>query len=91
MPVASAMRQMNSRVYSPAQCVGQLAENSAAKGSNFNATSFEVTVLPEFASSTRAKDTDAGVASNTQGLKVLDDGVGFLRSKTCSPMAHLKA
>ncbi|KAL0050238.1 hypothetical protein WJX82_007023 [Trebouxia sp. C0006] len=78
VPVASAMRQMDSRVYSPAQCVGQLAENSAAKGSNFNATSFEVTVLPEFASATRAKDTDAGVASNTQALKVLDDGVGFL-------------
>ncbi len=78
VPVASAMRQMDSRVYSPAQCVGQLAENSAAKGGNFNATSFEVTILPEFASSTRAKDTDAGVASNTQALKVLDDGVGFL-------------
>ncbi|KAL0022094.1 hypothetical protein WJX79_007477 [Trebouxia sp. C0005] len=69
---------MDSRVYSPAQCVGQLAENSAAKGSNFNATSFEVTILPQFASSTRAKDTDVGVPSNTQALKVLDDGVGFL-------------
>ena len=45
VPVASAMRQMDSRVYSPAQCVGQLAENSAAKGSNFNATSFEVNHL----------------------------------------------
>ncbi len=78
VPVASAMRQMDSRVYSPAQCVGQLAENSAAKGSNFNATSFEVTILPQFASSTRAKDTDVGVPSNTQALKVLDDGVGFL-------------
>ncbi|KAL0027478.1 hypothetical protein WJX77_004246 [Trebouxia sp. C0004] len=72
------MRQMDSRVYSPAQCVGQLAENSAAKGSNFNATSFEVTILPQFASSTRAKGTDRGVPSNTQALKVLDDGVGFL-------------
>lgn len=78
VPVASAMRQMDSRVYSPAQCVGQLAENSAAKGSNFNATSFEVTILPQFASSTRAKDTDVGVPSITQALKALDDGVGFL-------------
>lgn len=77
VPVASAMRRFDGRVYSPAQCVGQLAENSAAKGNKFNATSFEVTILPQFASSTRAKGTDVGVSSNTQALKVLDDGVGF--------------
>ena len=77
VPVASAMRRMDGRVYSPAQCVGQLAENSAAKGSNFNATSFEVFILPQFASSTRATGTDVGVSSNTQALKFLDDGIGF--------------
>jgi len=46
-----------------------LAENSAAKGSNFNATCFEVTILPQFASSTRAKDTDVGVPSNHRPSK----------------------
>ncbi len=78
VPVASAQRRFDSRVYSPAQCVGQLAENSAAKGNKFNATTFEVAILSQFASSTRAKETDVGVPSNTQALKALDDGVGFL-------------
>lgn len=78
VPVASNQRQFDGRVYSPAQCVGQLAENSAAKGNKFNATTFEVTMLSQFSSSTRAKDTDVGVPSNTHALKVLDDGVGFL-------------
>ena len=78
VPVASSMRNMDARYYSPAQCVGQLAENSAAKGSQFNATTFEVSVLSEFDSFTRAKGTDIAIKIETQALKALDDGLGFL-------------
>lgn len=78
VPVASNQREMDSRIYSPAQCVGQLAENAAAKGSLFNATLFEVSILQQFDTCTRAKGTDVGVPSLAQALKVLDDGVGFL-------------
>ena len=78
VPVASNQREMDSRIYSPAQCVGQLAENAAAKGSAFNATVFEVAILSQFDTCTRAKGTDVGVASLAQALKVIDNGVGFL-------------
>lgn len=78
VPVASNQRNMDSRYYSPAQCVGQLAENSAAKGNKFNASTFEVSVLSEFDSYTRTKGTDHETRINTQALKALDDGLGFL-------------
>ena len=77
VPVAASNRYFDGRVYSPAQCVGQLAENSAAKGTDFNASNFCVSVMPRFASSTRAKDTDSGVSHDSQALKALDDGLGF--------------
>lgn len=78
VPVSTNQRQMDSRIYSPAQCVGQLAENAAAKGSRFNATEFNVAILSQFETSTRAKETDVGLPSSTLALKVLDNGVGFL-------------
>ncbi|KAL3135852.1 hypothetical protein ABBQ32_007409 [Trebouxia sp. C0010 RCD-2024] len=78
VPVASNQRNMDSRYYSPAQCVGQLAENSAAKGNKFNASIFEVSVLSEFDSYTRAKGKDHQILINSQALKALDNGVGFL-------------
>lgn len=78
VPVASNQRNMDSRIYSPAQCVGQLAENSAAKGERFNATTFEVSIVSQFESIFRPQGTDASVAINSQALKALDDGVGFL-------------
>ena len=77
VPVASSMRNMDARYYSPAQCVGQLAENSAAKGSQFNATTFQVSILSEFDCFARATGTDSGTKIPTQALKALDDGVGF--------------
>lgn len=77
VPVASSMRNMDARYYSAAQCVGQLAENSAAKGSQFNATTFEVSILSHFDSFKRAKGTDIETHIDTQALKALDDGVGF--------------
>lgn len=77
VPVASSMRNMDARYYSPAQCVGQLAENSAAKGSQFNATTFEVSIESEFDSFARATGTDSATKIPTQALKALDDGVGF--------------
>ena len=78
VPVASSQRNMDSRIYSPAQCVGQLAENSAAKGNRFNATTFEVSILSQFESIFRPQGTEASVCINSQALKALDDGVGFL-------------
>lgn len=77
VPVASSMRNMDGRYYSPAQCVGQLAENSAAKGSQFNATTFQVSILSDFDSYARAAGTDSATKIPTQALKALDDGVGF--------------
>lgn len=78
VPVASNQREMDSRIYSPAQCVGQLAENAAAKGSEFNATEFNIAIMSQFETSTRAHGTDVGLPSSTLALKVLDNGVGFL-------------
>lgn len=71
------MRNMDARYYSPAQCVGQLAENSAAKGSQFNATTFQVSVLSDFDSFLRTTGSDYATKIPTQALKALDDGVGF--------------
>ena len=78
VPVASNQRDMDSRIYSPAQCVGQLAENAAAKGAEFNATEFNVTIISQFETSTRAPGTDVGVPCHSQALKVLDNGKGFV-------------
>lgn len=78
VPVASNHRKMDSRYYSPAQCIGQLAENSAAKGNKFNASTFEVSILSDFDSFVRAKGTDVETGINSQALKALDNGVGFL-------------
>lgn len=75
VPVASSMRNMDARYYSPAQCVGQLAENSAAKGSQFNATTFQVSILSEFDSFLRTGDLATRIP--TEALMALDDGVGF--------------
>ena len=77
VPVAASHRRYDGRVYSPAQCVGQLAENSAAKGQDFNARNFTVQILPHFDSFTRAEGTDGGMRCNSQALQVLDDGIGF--------------
>ena len=77
VPVAAAQRRFDSRVYSPAQCVGQLAENSAAKGKEFNARNFWVNILPRFRGFTRVEGTDVGMPLESQALKVLDDGSGF--------------
>ena len=78
VPVASNQRDMDSRIYSAAQCVGQLAENAAAKGTDFNATEFDVSIITQFETSLRAPGTDIGVSSHSQALKVLDNGKGFL-------------
>ena len=68
---------MDGRIYSPAQCVGQLAENAAAKGPHFNATEFNVTILTQYESTTRLKEGGC-VRTPAKALKVLDNGVGFL-------------
>lgn len=78
VPVASNQRDMDSRIYSAAQCVGQLAENAAAKGTDFNATTFDVAIMTQFETSLRAPGTDIGVPSHSQAVKVLDNGKGFL-------------
>lgn len=80
VPVASNQRDMDSRIYSPAQCVGQLAENAAAKGPNFNATEFNVTILTQFEAHTRIKGRNNRNCAHSpcKALKVLDNGVGFL-------------
>ena len=78
VPVASNQRDMDSRIYSPAQCVGQLAENAAAKGADFNATEFNVTIMSQFETSTRTPGTDVGMHCHSQALKVLDNGKGFV-------------
>lgn len=87
VPVASSMRKMDARYYSPAQCVGQLAENSAAKGSQFNAKTFQVSVLSEFDSYLRTGINDA-TKIPTQALKALDDGVGFLYEEIQDMMTY---
>ena len=79
---------MDARYYSPAQCVGQLAENSAAKGNKFNATTFEVSIVSAFDSYARATGTDSGTKIESQALKALDDGVGFLYEEVENIMTY---
>ncbi|MCJ1242034.1 hypothetical protein MMC14_010041 [Varicellaria rhodocarpa] len=47
VPVASNHRKMDNRIYSPAQCVGQLAENSAAKGNKPPGSDTSITITSQ--------------------------------------------
>lgn len=73
------------RAYTPAECVGQLVENSAAVLKRFNATSFELSILSGVAGQIQnplrpVNSPDAKNVSviKSDALKVIDNGTGFL-------------